>query len=331
MKTLLFLVLLAAPADGPGRYDEGDFEGAVTALRAAEAESPPGPERARARLFLGLSLAALQQDAEARAAFRRALEDEPDLAPDRRRVPPAVLEMFDAVRAGLQARLVVQTEPGAVVLFDGRPLGPTPFDAPVPIGRHRVEVRTPDRLRERPAADLRLLPGSETRLDGPLVLREGRLSLTSAPSGAAIHTEDGRALGTTPLVDLRLPAGRLRIRAELPPRPPLHSELLVDPDVPARVELTLPPTPWYARASSWGWVAGAAAAGLGAGGLVMGLRAETDAAAIDRRARAGELNYDEWRRLRGSAGDAADAANLLFASAAAAGLACGALFVFGEE
>ena len=328
---MLFILALAQPQGGVQRYDEGDFEGAVSLLREVSAQAEAGPERARALLYLGLSHAALQQDDDARAAFRRALEDEPDLAPDRRRVPPAVLEMFDAVRAALHARLEVATEPGATVRLDGRPLGSTPYAGEVPIGRHEVEIRTPDRLRELPAAELRLRPGSVARLEGPLVLRQGLLTLTSVPPGAAIHTEDGRTLGSTPLVELRLPAGRLRVRAELPPRPTLYSELLVDPDVPARVELTLPPTPWYARASSWGWVAGAAAAGLSAGGVVLGLRAQSDAGAIDTRARAGELNYDEWRRLRGSAMDSADAANLLFASAALAALTCGALFVFGEE
>ena len=69
---------------------------------------------------------------------------------DGRRVPPAVL--------------------------DGKDLGSTPFEGQIPIGRHQLQVRTPDRLRELPPREVLLRPGEALRVEAPLILRDRPLA-----------------------------------------------------------------------------------------------------------------------------------------------------------
>src|SRR5688500_15579479 len=109
MTALLLALLLAQPAAPPARVedgirlvDQGDFEGAVTALRAAVAAIAGDPtravERARAYLYLGVAHLALDQKADAHRAFVSALRDDPGLRITEERFPPKVVTAFEAAR-----------------------------------------------------------------------------------------------------------------------------------------------------------------------------------------------------------------------------------------
>src|SRR5688500_2560395 len=103
---ILALVLLqpAAPPvarveDGIRLVDQGDFESAVTTLRAAAAAIAADPtravERARAYLYLGVAHLAIGQGTEAHTAFVSALRDDPRLRVTEERFSPKVVAAFE--------------------------------------------------------------------------------------------------------------------------------------------------------------------------------------------------------------------------------------------
>ena len=98
--------------------------------------------------------------------------------------------------AGLGIADLQSVPPGSEVFVDGNRLGVTPFNAPLPAGKHLVLFRYGTVTK---TAALDIAPGqrTEVRVDwqrAPV----GRLKVTSDPEGAAI-TVDGTARGFTPL------------------------------------------------------------------------------------------------------------------------------------
>src|SRR5687768_2138957 len=107
MTMLVLALLLAQPATAPARVedgirlvDQGDFEGAVVASRAAVAaiagDRTRAVERARGYLYLGIAHLALDQRPEAHRAFVSALRDDPALRITEERFPPKVVTAFEA-------------------------------------------------------------------------------------------------------------------------------------------------------------------------------------------------------------------------------------------
>lgn len=145
MRTTALLLLataaLAGPLeDGVALYEAGDFEAALPPLREAAAVLAPGPERARALLFAGLTEAVLGRRDVARQRFAEALTDDPEVAPDRQRVPPPIVEVFEGVRARLRGRLEVTASRPAAVSLDGEPAGETPLSTELVVGPHALRV-----------------------------------------------------------------------------------------------------------------------------------------------------------------------------------------------
>ena len=118
---LLAVLPVALRADdaverGVRQVQEGDFENAVVTLHDAATRLAGRPadarERGRALLHLGIAHVALDQMAEARAAFRDALRADPDLRPTTAEFSPKVVHTFDSARAELQAEGRVDSPKG---------------------------------------------------------------------------------------------------------------------------------------------------------------------------------------------------------------------------
>jgi hypothetical protein len=136
MAAVLLCVLLAqaspAPAprleDGIRQVEQGDFEAAVTTLRAVVAALAGDPlrsvQRARAHLHLGVAHVALGQAEDAHRAFLGALRDDPRLRLTDERFSPKVVAAFEAARreargtgggGGSTGRIVGAAAAGAAV------------------------------------------------------------------------------------------------------------------------------------------------------------------------------------------------------------------------
>jgi hypothetical protein len=64
---------------------------------------------------------------------------------DPSKVDPAVVRLIDSMRAKLRGELRVSTDrTPAQATLDGKPLGAVPLRTKAPIGRHMLEVKTPD-------------------------------------------------------------------------------------------------------------------------------------------------------------------------------------------
>jgi Tetratricopeptide repeat len=107
----LALVLATSPAStedvpelvrGIQQVQRGDYEGAVptleTALTRLEEEKGPDAERARACLYLGIALVALDRRDAAKERFRQALDFDPELRLTPDRFSPKVIGVFEEAR-----------------------------------------------------------------------------------------------------------------------------------------------------------------------------------------------------------------------------------------
>jgi hypothetical protein len=148
-------VLLAAPtarggpradtasltAKGVASMEAGEFEAALRHLDAAAASGGDDTETARIHLLRARCFAALRDFAKVEAALGRALEYDPEVSLDPERTPPRLVALLDQIRKRLQGTLRVSADASARVLADGKLLGSPPFEASLPIGRARIEVR----------------------------------------------------------------------------------------------------------------------------------------------------------------------------------------------
>ncbi|MCA9666766.1 MAG: PEGA domain-containing protein [Myxococcales bacterium] len=169
-------------ARGIARFDDGAFAAARALLAQARASLRPGKQRARAELYLGFVHAAENHAAAARAAFARALSDDPALELDPQRHKPALVRMFGEVRKTRVGSLRVESDRAdAEVRIDGRPGGKVPYGATLGAGDHEVELLAPDA-----SGKLQLLRRQRVTVAGGATTR---LVLAVAPrAGAGVGT-----------------------------------------------------------------------------------------------------------------------------------------------
>lgn len=338
---LLTGLLWAAPrvghADELGqaiaRYHRGDFEEAVTALQRVAARLGPGPRRARAHLFRGLALAVLGRWTAAREAFAAALTDDPEIRPNRDRVRPSIVAAFEAVRATVRGILEVRSARPASVALDGKPVGRTPLRRRLPVGRYDLQVRTDDGFAEYRQAGVLIRAGATVRIDARLVPRIGKVTLRSQPPGAGVYLGK-RRLATTPVVGLPLRAGTRHLVVRLPGYRDSPVEVLVNPELPAELRVTLSPVParpWYKRKRAWAWVTGGLSGGLLVTGLAFGIAARSAASELQEGWARGGLPWDQEAALRSAADSRARTANILFGVTGAVAVTSLVLFLLGDD
>ncbi len=149
MSWLLCLLLSATPASAGALLEEGKaalvggaFEAAVSTLtRAANAAQGDGPLLAQIYLLRGQAHSALSDFGGVEADFARALQHNPDARLDPAKVHPTVVTLLEELRGRLEGTLVVAGREGALLFFDGRPLGTSPLTVAVRIGTHVLEAR----------------------------------------------------------------------------------------------------------------------------------------------------------------------------------------------
>jgi hypothetical protein len=313
-------------------YDTGDLHRAAPILRAATRGLAAPRERAKAWLYLGLTLAALKDAAPARQAFAAALMDDPEIAPDSDRVAPAILGEFAAVRRLVVGELRVEAgEPRARVYVGDEERGRTPLTLRLPVGRYAVRVLSEDTYRIYEQRAVVVSARAPVRILAQLAQRLGHLKLRVVPGGANVYLRE-RLIATTPAKPVRLPAGRHRLAVRLPGYEEATQEVLVEPEktVELRFALRRVPPPWYVRRRTWGWISvGLSAASLGAG-LLVGKSARSSEEALRSGEREGTITHSRFNQLASSAESNARIANVFFSVAGAAAVAGLVLLFVGD-
>lgn len=114
------------------------------------------------------------------------------------------------------ATLEIETEPRrAEVYLDGSFIGVTPLRYGARPGQHQLRIVLEGYTEINRTINLR--PGEEFEIDAELERqrREARVDFRSSPSGADVYV-DGTFVGTTPVSDVRVSAGRHEARFTLP-------------------------------------------------------------------------------------------------------------------
>lgn len=312
-------------------FEKGEMRKAEAHLRKALAGKLSDPQRARAFLHLGIVEANRQATAEARRFFGAALEHDPLVAPDRDRVPPGILRLFEKVRGAVRGTLRVATfERNAQVLVDGRRRGTTPLALRLPVGPHRVRMLSADGNRHTPERRVVIRAGQTTEVKEALQVRMGKLRLELNTEGV-VATPAG-TLGSGRSVSAPIEAGLRRLTVRAPGFYPSSHEVQVRPEetVTLRVRLTRMP-PWYARRRVWGWIS----VGISAGALVTGLLVGRSATSAESAIRSGQdnatLDYDRFRVLQEAVSSNSRWANVFLGIAGAGAIGGAILLVVGDR
>jgi len=129
---------------------------------------------------------------------------------------------------------------GARVYISGYDLGQTPLTTKIGAGLHVVEVSAVGYATSR--REVQLDPGDERRLDIPLELEPGRLTVTSEPTGAEVRL-DGELLGRTgtDTQEREVPSGGHVVRLSLEGYRSVDRFVTLQPDQVLPLAVTLEP------------------------------------------------------------------------------------------
>ncbi len=148
-RALLLSLLLcggAFAASGPPAalkaMASGEFERALRTLDKALAGAD-GRKAGELQLLRAQCLLALHKRDQARAALVGALEANPEAELDPEKANPELVALLRAVRESTTGHLSVSADAAdSQVVLDGRLMGPPPLKVEVPVGRHRVALKT---------------------------------------------------------------------------------------------------------------------------------------------------------------------------------------------
>lgn len=324
--------LLAAIA----AYDEGELDKAQRHLTAALASPLSESSRGLAWFYRGLALAARNDGPAAAAAFERSLAHDPQLAPDRPRMLPLALGLFDSARRRLAGEVQVEaSELAAKVFIDDRPHGLAPARVELQVGAHQLRVTSADGLRSYEQS-LVVQPRARLAIRALLAADFGYLHLGGdVPAGAEVLL-DGRPLARLPAPRLPVPAGPHLLVLRAPGAIPAALEVVVEArkDLPLRLRSELAkqvPTPWYGSKRTWAWAGVAVAATSAALGVGFGLWSRSLADDARARTAAGTLSVEDYNGLLAAARTRTTAANAFFGVAGAAAVAGVVLFALGGD
>ena len=320
-----------------GRLAAAEFEASLALLERARELAREPALLARINLQLGVNHEVLGKVAAARAAFKAALENDPELEADPRRLRATALKLFDDVRGGLRGELEVSCRSGAAgeVVLDGQTAGAVPFRAPLPIGRHRLEVRRAAAGGASWTGSVLLAPGQRRQVLIACPPPEGTLSVSSTPAGAMLIL-DGKRLGATPLRRARVVAGSHVLVLRLTDRKEHRVTIAVaaDRELPVEVVLApirpapapLPPRAPPRRLTIGALILGGAAVVGATAALGTGLAARADHAEWERLGQEG-TDHQRWDEARRSGQQKELATNVLIGVSAGLATAATVLLV----
>lgn len=284
--------------EGKLLFRQARYAPSIEQLNQAAKRTRDGKLLGRVHQYLGFNLAVMGREQAARSAFRAALTHDPTLKLEP--IKRSIAAIFKEVRAGLQGQLaVVADRAGALVFVDGKQAGPAPHKAALPIGAHRLEVRTPDG-RFAFSKQVVLFPQRTIRVEATLRPARGKLSVRSLPSGAEVRLGD-QVLGKTPLVGVAVGAGEQTLAISFPDYQEHRQKVQVvkdqtrtievklrasahdDAEAPVGASLTEEGQPGAGQGSKvWAWTTlGAGAALAVTAGILFGLGASQGGSAHD--------------------------------------------------
>ncbi len=201
--------------DGVVNFRVGKFRESIKVLKRALRKTKDPKILARAHLYLGMNYAVKKKlRKKARKAFKKALKLNPALTMASDDAKKSIIAMFDGVRQSMTGSLEVESSPaGAAVEIDGKVEGKTPYKGKLPVGKHRVLVRSEDGL-ERNEAELLVEHGKSYTIKGKLRFFGGKLSVATKPEKARVLL-NGKEIGVTPITEARVAAGDHELRLEL--------------------------------------------------------------------------------------------------------------------
>lgn len=335
-------LLVLGLSNVPARAAEGELDAAIRAYERGEMEQASGllgaalktlrapRERARAWLHLGLSQAALGRREAAKEAFLNARTEDPEVGPDRDRVPPPTLTLWEEACQAVTGELRVEaSEPGTRIYLDGRERGSAPLSlSRMPVGRYALRALSRDAHRVYEEAAVSVLPNAVTRVVAKLVPRTGTLRVQARPEGTEVY-ENGRLLGRASEAPLALPAGRHRLAFRARGHAEVVREVVVEPEKERVVTVHLK-RPWYRLLRPWAWIAVSVAAASATGALIAARSAQASLDAIQSGQENRMLDYDRYRHLSAGADKDRRWANALFGVAGAAVVTGIVLFAIGD-
>ncbi|MBI3070622.1 MAG: PEGA domain-containing protein [Deltaproteobacteria bacterium] len=308
-------------------------------LHAVRLQASP-PQLAEAYLLLGAVQSASDRVREARMSVRRALELDASAAYDPTRFPPALVDLFQHVRASMRGKIVVRCDRAeAIVEIDGRASGRCGGAVDIAVGVHAVRVGAGRRFEERRVVvALDTVANVDVKL-GPIA---GRVSIVTSPRGATVRL-DGATIGATPIDNIDVAPGRLRIAIDHRGYKSVKTEMVVEADAPHALSFMLeklavpvvvtraaqpapiaiatmkpsPPLPRSRAKRIIGWsLLGTAGASL-AIGTVFGILNRATANDFNAQKSSGALTVDDANAASGRASSQATVANTMFITAGA--------------
>jgi hypothetical protein len=121
-----------------------EFEQSIKVLGRARSLTDEPRLLGRIHLHIGVNQAVLERTDQAKVSFETALGFDPTLRMNPEFFKQRLVALFNEVRASLRGELEVTSEREAFVLVDWKVVGKVPFRGKVPIGLHKVAVRTAD-------------------------------------------------------------------------------------------------------------------------------------------------------------------------------------------
>jgi hypothetical protein len=169
---------------------------------------------------------------------------------------------------------VETSPPGATIRLEGveAPLGRTPLEATLPVGRHELVLGLDGHVTQRRTVRVQSEEATALALNLPRdASRFAVLSVLGTPLGATVRL-DGKPVGDVPLTLEAIEPGRRRIEVEAPERKPWSSPLVLEAGSATRVKVDLAKErggPW----AGWRWMGYGGGGGMVLTGAALGISA----------------------------------------------------------
>ena len=254
LQALLLIIVLALPGEAMAKdpdvllqeaivnFRMGQFRKSIKLLKRAGRKARDDKLKAQIQLYLGMNYGVRKKWKLARRAFKIALKLDPLQQVTDEVAKKTVVKLYREVRDNLLGRLRVTADQQKVTVeLDGKAVGTAPYEARIPVGKHRLVLKTANGLYRKEAVVV-VWYGKKHEVQGPLEFGGGRLSVTSVPPGARVLI-DGKAAGTTPLTALELAAGAHELTLELEGHDAHTSKLALQPGKAVSTDIALTATP----------------------------------------------------------------------------------------